>query len=58
VTGEPIDVLTGFLGPEGEAFGLPVGVALDKGGELLVADDVGGTVWRVTAAAKQEASVP
>jgi glucose/arabinose dehydrogenase len=47
--GMPVDVLTGFLGPEGEAFGRPVGVAVDKAGALLVADDVGNVVWRVTA---------
>ena len=43
-----MDVLTGFIGPEGEARGRPVGVAIDKQGALLVADDVGNTVWRVT----------
>jgi glucose/arabinose dehydrogenase len=47
---KPIDVLTGFLGPQGEARGRPVGVVLDGRGALLVADDVGNTVWRVTAA--------
>ena len=47
--GEPIDVLTGFLSAEGDAFGRPVGVALDRQGALLVADDVGNAVWRVTA---------
>ena len=47
---KPVDVLTGFLGPQGEAYGRPVGVALDGRGALLVADDVGNTVWRVTAA--------
>jgi glucose/arabinose dehydrogenase len=45
----PLDVLTGFLGPEGEARGRPVGVALDRRGALLVADDVGNVVWRVSA---------
>jgi glucose/arabinose dehydrogenase len=45
----PVDVLTGFLSPTGEAYGRPVGVALDKDGALLVADDVGNAVWRVTA---------
>jgi glucose/arabinose dehydrogenase len=45
----PIDVLTGFLSPQGEAYGRPVGVAIDKQGALLVADDVGNKVWRVTA---------
>jgi glucose/arabinose dehydrogenase len=47
--GQPIDVLTGFLKPNGEALGRPVGVAVDKEGALLVADDVGNTIWRVTS---------
>jgi len=46
----PIDVLTGFLAGDGAAKGRPVGVAIDKSGALLVADDVGNIVWRVTAA--------
>jgi hypothetical protein len=46
--GEPIDVLTGFVSADGDAFGRPVGVALDKQAALLVADDVGNIVWRVT----------
>jgi glucose/arabinose dehydrogenase len=49
-SGRPVDVLTGFLGPSEEAFGRPVGVAITKDGALLVADDVGNAVWRVTAA--------
>jgi glucose/arabinose dehydrogenase len=49
--GLPIDVLTGFLNSDDEAMGRPVGVAIDKRGELLVADDVGNSVWRVSAAA-------
>jgi glucose/arabinose dehydrogenase len=48
--GKPVEVLTGFIGPEGNAYGRPVGVAIDKRGALLVADDVGNAVWRVTAA--------
>lgn len=44
------DVLTGFLTNEGHALGRPVGVALDKSGALLVADDVGNIIWRVSAA--------
>ncbi len=48
--GLPVDVLTGFLSPEGHAYGRPVGVAMDKRGALLVADDVGNVVWRVSAA--------
>ena len=47
-TGLPTDVLTGFISNKGEAYGRPVGVALDKSGALLVADDVGNTIWRVT----------
>ena len=50
--GLPRDVLTGFLNAKGEAQGRPVGVRLDKHGALLVADDVGNTIWRVTPAAK------
>ena len=45
----PLPVLGGFLSQDGKASGRPVGVALDKTGALLVADDVGTTVWRVTA---------
>ena len=48
-TGLPIDVLTGFVSPEGKAWGRPVGVAMDPRGGLLVADDVGNVVWRVTS---------
>jgi glucose/arabinose dehydrogenase len=47
--GDPIEVLTGFVSADGDAFGRPVGVALDKQPVLLVADDVGNIVWRVTA---------
>jgi len=45
--GAPVDVLTGFLSKEGNALGRPVGVAVDKRGALLVADDVGNIIWRV-----------
>jgi glucose/arabinose dehydrogenase len=48
-SGMPIDVLTGFLSKDGFAYGRPVGVVLDKSGALLVADDVGNVVWRVSA---------
>jgi glucose/arabinose dehydrogenase len=48
-SGQPIDVLTGFLADRGDAYGRPVGVAIDKHGALLVADDVGNTIWRVTS---------
>jgi glucose/arabinose dehydrogenase len=46
-SGAPMNFLTGFLSPEGKAYGRPVGVAMDAGGGLLVADDVGNVVWRV-----------
>jgi glucose/arabinose dehydrogenase len=54
-SGTPQDVLTGFLNDSGEAQGRPVGVRIDKQGALLVADDVGNAVWRVTPAAKSAA---
>ena len=44
------DVVTGFLTSKDEAHGRPVGLAVDAGGGLLIADDVGGVVWRVTGA--------
>jgi glucose/arabinose dehydrogenase len=44
--GLPIDVLTGFVSDKGDAWGRPVGVAIDKRGALLVADDVGNVIWR------------
>src|SRR2546423_5916466 len=49
-SGPPIDVLTGFVRQNGDAMGRPVGVAIDRSGALLVADDVGNTIWRVTRA--------
>jgi len=51
--GAPIDVLTGFVNEAGEAHGRPVGVAIDKRGVLLVADDVGNVIWRVAAASER-----
>lgn len=49
-SGQPLDVLTGFLNDEGKAMGRPVGVVIDQQGGLLVADDVGNKIWRVSAA--------
>jgi len=46
--GSPHNFVAGFIGPDGEARGRPVGVAIDRTGALLIADDVGNTVWRVT----------
>jgi glucose/arabinose dehydrogenase len=48
--GPPKDVLTGFVDSDGNALGRPVGVTVDRTGALLVADDVGNRVWRVTPA--------
>jgi glucose/arabinose dehydrogenase len=45
----PLPVLNGFLDREGHAQGRPVGLAIDKRGALLVADDVGNAIWRVTS---------
>ena len=47
--GMPVDVLTGFLNADEKAMGRPVGVVIDKQGDLLVADDVGNKIWRVSA---------
>jgi glucose/arabinose dehydrogenase len=46
-SGQPVEVLTGFVKENGDAMGRPVGVAIDGKGALLIADDVGNTVWRV-----------
>jgi glucose/arabinose dehydrogenase len=51
-SGKPQDILTGFLNDNGDAQGRPVGVRIDKQGALLVADDVGNAVWRLTPSAK------
>ncbi|HEV2080376.1 MAG TPA: sorbosone dehydrogenase family protein [Allosphingosinicella sp.] len=48
-SGMPLKVLTGFLSPDGKALGRPVGVEIAKDGALLVADDVGNLIWRVSA---------
>ena len=48
--GQTETVLDGFLTSDGKAMGRPVGVTIDKAGALLVADDVGNVVWRVTPA--------
>ncbi|MDQ1919731.1 PQQ-dependent sugar dehydrogenase [Massilia pseudoviolaceinigra] len=56
--GKPIEILTGFVNEDGDAYGRPVGVAVDKAGALLVADDVGNVVWRVTPTAPAPVSAP
>lgn len=55
--GPPEDLLTGFLDAEGQAQGRPVGVAVDRRGAVLVADDVGNVLWRVTPTADAQAPV-
>jgi glucose/arabinose dehydrogenase len=50
--GLPEDILTGFVNEAGQAMGRPVGVAVDRAGALLVADDVGNAIWRVTPAVR------
>jgi glucose/arabinose dehydrogenase len=45
-------VLSGFVDKNGDALGRPVGVAVDKPGAILVADDVGNVIWRVTPAGR------
>ena len=50
-SGPPRDILTGFLAPDEKvSYGRPVGVTLGPDGSLLVADDVGNVIWRVTGA--------
>lgn len=49
-SGDPVEVLTGFVAENGDDRGRPVGVAIDELGALLVADDVGNVIWRVTTA--------
>jgi glucose/arabinose dehydrogenase len=55
-SGTTEDVVTGFLDSSNRAHGRPVGLALDNTGALLIADDVGNTVWRVTSATNKQAS--
>jgi glucose/arabinose dehydrogenase len=50
-SGKPVEVLTGFVNDDGDAYGRPVGIAIDRRGAVLVADDVGNTIWRVTGTA-------
>ncbi len=50
-SGKPQDVVMGFLNADDQARGRPVGLAVDKSGALLIADDVGNTVGRVSGAA-------
>ena len=56
-SGDAVDVLTGFVDANDKAHGRPVGVAIGNDGSLLVADDVGNTIWRVTSSSPNEAAV-
>jgi glucose/arabinose dehydrogenase len=53
-SGPPQDILTGFLGKDEHAYGRPVGVAVDRTGAILLADDVGNIVWRITPASTNQ----
>ena len=57
-SGKARDVVTGFLTEDGHARGRPVGLAMDGQGALLIADDAGGAVWRVTGTASQTRAGP
>ena len=54
-SGPPEDILTGFRDAHGNARGRPVGVAIDNKGAMLMADDVGNTVWRVVPTSSKQA---
>lgn len=56
--GPPVDVLTGFINADDKAQGRPVGVVIDKQGGLLVADDVGNIIWRVSRAGAGQVDMP
>jgi glucose/arabinose dehydrogenase len=53
--GQPLDVVAGFINADDQALGRPVGVAIDRAGSLLVADDVGNAIWRVGPASAKAA---
>src|SRR5205814_9561096 len=57
-SGAAQDVVTGFLDADDRARGRPVGLAVDKAGALLIADDVGNTVWRVSSAQPSSSPKP
>ena len=57
-SGRPQDILTGFLSADDKALGRPVGVAIDRAGALLVADDVGNRIWRVVPEAAPAPTSP
>jgi glucose/arabinose dehydrogenase len=56
-SGQVVDVLTGFVDENDKARGRPVGVEIARDGALLVADDVGNTIWRVSSSSPNEPAV-
>ena len=57
--GKPETVVNGFLDEaKGRTYGRPVGVAVDRFGALIIADDVGDAVWRVTPAGRRPGATP
>jgi len=54
--GQPMVFVNGFLAPDGTDRGRPVGVAIDRTGALIIADDAGNTVWRVSYAGGKPAA--
>ena len=54
----PKDILTGFVSKDLKALGRPVGVAINKSGALLVADDVGKKIWRVSKSTVADDATP
>jgi glucose/arabinose dehydrogenase len=57
-SGMPVDVVTGFVNERGQAMGRPVGIAIEKSGSVLVADDVGNKIWKVTPAGTLSTNTP
>jgi glucose/arabinose dehydrogenase len=57
-SGMPEDILTGFVDDSGNALGRPAGIAVDRAGAVLVADDVGNTIWRIAPAAGSATAAP
>jgi glucose/arabinose dehydrogenase len=51
--GNPVVLLTGFLNDDGDAQGRPAGVVVDSRGAVLIADDAGNTIWRITGTGRQ-----
>lgn len=50
IGGLPVDIVTGFLDDDGNAFGRPADMAIDSTGAILISDDASGIIWRLTSA--------